>query len=77
MGRPMTTAPDVSFVMPCFNEQEVVPYTIPQLVQAFERGGHVLELVACDNGSTDRTGEILRGFAAHTDVLPVGARADQ
>ena len=34
------TTPDVSFVMPCYNEQDVVPYTIPQLVQAFERGGH-------------------------------------
>ena len=63
MARENST-PDVSFIMPCFNEQEVVPYTVPQLVQAFERGGHALELVACDNGSTDRTGEILRGFVA-------------
>src|SRR5262249_46662340 len=52
------------FVMPCYNEQESIPYTIPQLVQAFEKGGHRLELVACDNGSTDRTGEIIREFAA-------------
>jgi glycosyltransferase involved in cell wall biosynthesis len=59
-----TATPDISFVMPCFNEQEAVPYTVPQLVQAFERSGHVLELVACDNGSTDRTGDILRAFEA-------------
>jgi dolichol-phosphate mannosyltransferase len=55
---------DVSIVMPCFNEQEVIPFTIPQLAQAFAKAGHRLELVACDNGSSDRTGEILREFAA-------------
>lgn len=57
-------APEVSFIMPCYNEQDVIPYTVPQFVQAFERAGHRLELVACDNGSTDRTGEILKGFSA-------------
>lgn len=55
-GRPV---PEVSFIMPCYNEQDVIGYTIPQLVQAFEQAGHRLELVACDNGSTDRTGEII------------------
>lgn len=62
-------APEISLIMPCYNEQEVIPYTIPQLVQAFERGGHRLELVACDNGSSDRTGEIIKEFAARG--LPV------
>jgi glycosyltransferase involved in cell wall biosynthesis len=58
------TPPDVSFIMPCYNEQDVLPFTIPQFVQAFERAGHRLELVACDNGSTDRTAEILHDFVA-------------
>jgi glycosyltransferase involved in cell wall biosynthesis len=70
----MTTAParrppEVSFIMPCYNEQDVIEYTIPQLVQAFEQAGHRLELVACDNGSTDRTGEIIRELVARG--LPV------
>lgn len=61
----MTAAgPEVSFVMPCYNEQDAIPYTIPQLVHAFEKAGHRLELIACDNGSTDRTGEIIREFTA-------------
>jgi glycosyltransferase involved in cell wall biosynthesis len=60
----MRAGPEVSFIMPCYNEQDVVPYTIPQLVQAFEKAGHRLELVACDNGSTDRTGEIIHGLVA-------------
>jgi glycosyltransferase involved in cell wall biosynthesis len=58
------TTPDVSFVMPCYNEQDVVGYTVPQLCDAFRRAGHAFELVAVDNGSRDRTGEILRELAA-------------
>jgi glycosyltransferase involved in cell wall biosynthesis len=54
--------PEVSFIMPCYNEQDVIPYTIPQFVQAFEQAGHRLELIACDNGSTDHTGEIIKDF---------------
>lgn len=61
--------PEISFVMPCFNEQDAIGHTIPQLVQAFAAAGHRLELVACDNGSTDRTGEIIKRFVA--DGLPV------
>ena len=56
--------PEISVVMPCYNEQDVISYTIPQLAQAFEQTGHRLEIVACDNGSTDRTGEIIRQLAA-------------
>jgi glycosyltransferase involved in cell wall biosynthesis len=60
----MKPVPEVSFIMPCYNEQDVIPYTIPEFVRAFAAAGHRLELVACDNGSHDRTGEIIREFAA-------------
>ena len=60
----MNETPEISFIMPCYNEQDVIPYTIPQFVQAFEKAGHRLELVACDNGSSDGTTEILKGFVA-------------
>jgi len=56
--------PHVSFIMPCYNEEEIVGYTIPKLVQAFAAAGLRLELVAVDNGSTDRTGELLARLAA-------------
>ena len=62
-------APELSFIMPCYDEEEVIPYTIPRFVRAFEQAGYRLELVACDNGSSDRTGEILRGFV--DEGLPV------
>jgi glycosyltransferase involved in cell wall biosynthesis len=64
-------APDVSFVMPCYNEEGLVRYTVTRLFAAFERAGYHLELVAVDNGSRDRTGQILRDLAAQgLNVVP-------
>ena len=51
--------PDVSFIMPCYNEEEVLDYTIPNLFRAFGDRGHRLELVAIDNGSSDSTGAVI------------------
>ena len=59
----MSTPPEISFIMPCYNEEEVIEYTIPRFVTAFADAGYRLELVACDNGSSDRTGEILQRLA--------------
>ena len=63
-ARPKTCGPDISLIMPCFNEEQVVGYTIPKLSAAFRQAGHRLELIAVDNGSSDRTGEIIRELAA-------------
>lgn len=56
-------APDLSLIMPCYNEESVIGYTVPRLCRAFAEAGCRLELVACDNGSTDRTGEMLAELA--------------
>lgn len=58
------SAPLLSMVMPCYNEEGVIGYTIPRLIQAFEKSGYPLELIACNNGSSDRTGEIIEEFIA-------------
>ncbi len=55
--------PDVSFVMPCYNEQEAIVYTIPRLVQAFTKVRCRVQLIAVDNGSKDRTGDVIRELA--------------
>jgi len=52
--------PDLSFIMPCYNEEAIIGYTIPKLIEAFESAGYHLELVAVDNGSHDQTGEIIK-----------------
>jgi glycosyltransferase involved in cell wall biosynthesis len=53
----------LSLIMPCYNEEDVIGYTIPRLLAAFDRAGYRLELVAVDNGSWDRTGEIIKELA--------------
>ena len=63
--------PELSLVMPCYNEEDVVAETITQLQSAFEGAGHRLEIVAIDNGSTDRTGEILCELASASPALIV------
>lgn len=58
--------------MPCYNEQESLPYSIPQLLRAFERAGYRLQLVAVNNGSRDKTAEVIARFAAqHPEITPV------
>jgi glycosyltransferase involved in cell wall biosynthesis len=62
---PLTrSGPEISLVMPCYNEEAVVRYTISRLLNAFRKSGYALEIVAVDNGSSDRTGEIIRELAA-------------
>lgn len=68
--------PHVSFIMPCYNEEEAIRYTIPHLTAAFTEAGYRIELVAVDNGSTDRTGEIIQEMAAQ-DPRIVHHRVDK
>jgi len=68
---PKKSTPDISFVMTCYNEEEIIGFTIPKLVEAFEKSGYVLELIAVDNGSTDRTGDLIREMAErYPQVVP-------
>ncbi len=65
----MPDRPELSMVIPCYNEEEVLGFTVPQLHRAFAEAEVAVELVLVDNGSTDRTGEIIAGFVA--EGLPV------
>ena len=55
--------PHLSIVMPAYNEEEIVAYTVRRLVQAFEKSGYRLQLIVVDNGSRDRTWEIIQELA--------------
>jgi len=70
-SRDRSLTPDLSFVMPCYNEQEIIGYTIPKMVKAFETAGHTLELVAVDNGSSDTTWDLIVEMAAeYPGIVP-------
>jgi len=55
--------PDLSIVMPCYNESENVPHTVPRLVRAFSQIDLTYEIVTVDNGSKDDTWEKLNRLA--------------
>jgi glycosyltransferase involved in cell wall biosynthesis len=62
-GDPRRGGPALSLVMPCYNEDAIVGQTVRRILAAFDRAGIPLELVTVDNGSADRTGEILAALA--------------
>jgi len=61
--------PEFSLVIPCYNEEAVVSYTISKISDAFTKAGYRLEVIAVDNGSWDRTGEILRDWSARNPAV--------
>jgi dolichol-phosphate mannosyltransferase len=62
----------LSVVVPCFNEEEVIGETVRRL-RAFcdTLSGLDVELVFVDDGSRDRTRELLRGYAAEDPRIRV------
>ncbi len=62
----------VSIVIPCFNEEEVLPLSHRRFTQVLQSMPHDYELIFVNDGSIDRTEELLFQFAiqdSHTKVL--------
>ena len=55
----MTTPLDLSVVVPLYNEEESLPYLVEQLTDALRPTGERFELVLVNDGSSDRTAEVL------------------
>jgi len=58
-GKPI---PELSAVMPAYNEEEILPLAIGEAVEALEAQCDRWELIVVDDGSTDRTPEIIAGW---------------
>lgn len=68
--------PTLTFIIPCFNEEEVLPSTLERLLTAGEAAGVSFEVLAIDDGSTDRTWELIRAAAAAHPQVVRGLRFD-
>jgi glycosyltransferase involved in cell wall biosynthesis len=53
---------DLSVVIPVYNEEENLPHLWPELRSVLEPIGCVFEVVFVDDGSRDRSAELIRGF---------------
>ena len=61
----------LSVVVPCFNEERSLE-TIVRRVLASDRCGSALELIIVDDGSADRSAEVMRSLAArHPEIKPM------
>ena len=65
------TAPLVSAIIPCLNEERTLGICIEKAMSAFARRGIVGEVVVGDNGSTDRSVEIAESLGARVVHQPV------
>ena len=54
---------DLSVVVPAYNEEESLPELMARLAQVLEPSGMTWEVVVIDDGSTDRTYEVLKELA--------------
>lgn len=61
----------LSVVVPVFDEEESIPHFHAALVAALEELGIPWEVIYCDDGSTDRSRELLRQLASQDDRLRV------
>ncbi|MCB4399951.1 glycosyltransferase family 2 protein [Synechococcus sp. MU1625] len=55
----MSAPLNLSVVVPLYNEEESLPHLVNQLISALRPAGETFELVLVDDGSNDRTAEVL------------------
>jgi glycosyltransferase involved in cell wall biosynthesis len=63
--------PEISVVVPMFQEEQSVPTVIPRFLQSLSSQRRSFELIVVNDGSRDRTGELLDDFAAKDRRLRV------
>jgi glycosyltransferase involved in cell wall biosynthesis len=72
--QPVTSgAPDVTIVLPCYNEQDHVLQELERISEAMDASEFTYELLVIDDKSTDRTLEVLRAAVPrfpHMRLLP-------
>jgi len=70
-GPVASSRPDVSLIIPCFNEVATIGHTVHQVLDymASRYTGKSFELILIDDGSTDGTTNLLMQFMQHFPVV--------
>ena len=67
---------DASIVIPCYNAEETIDAALTRILD--QAMGRSVEVLVCDNGSTDRTLEVVRAIpAGDTPLHVVDASAER
>lgn len=64
-------APFLSIVIPAYNEEQRLPYTLEQIFSFLKEQSYNSEVLVVENGSSDRTYQIASGFAKRYPNLRV------
>jgi dolichyl-phosphate beta-glucosyltransferase len=67
----METEPQLSLIVPCFNEERRLPASLARIEEYLEGTGYSYEVLLIDDGSADRTAEVARETAARNERFQV------
>jgi len=65
----VSAPPDLSIVLPAYNERDSLPLLIAELHEALRTTGRSYEIVIVDDGSTDGTGDVIRAAARESPTV--------
>lgn len=60
MGESMTKNCQVTVIIPAFNEEKIIAEDIDVIVEAMEKSDYQYEIIVVDDGSTDKTAQIIK-----------------
>ena len=62
---------EISAVVPVYNEEENLPILVPKLLEVLRGLGKTYEVIFVDDGSSDGSGEVLRGMATRYSSIRI------
>ena len=63
------TSPTHSFILPAYNESERLSESIPKVLEYVRKRGFAAEIIVVNDGSSDRTADVVRRFAAANPMI--------
>lgn len=76
-GTPREDGPELTVAVPCYNEEENLPTAIPRLVSIVSGIGVPVELLFVNDGSRDRTADVIREHESRYPIRLVDCPQNQ